>query len=631
MNNVIESFLVRLGYTVDKGSEREFTKSLSESVKKVALFAGTVKALSAGIYAGVSKIAEEQARLADVAARVGTSSKEIETLGYVAEQTGSDMGKVISSLEAIAKKNPTIKDTGQYLMELGERMKGMTQVQKLNFMATMGIDPSLLRMLTEDVSGLRSAYLQMYETAGIGPKEAAENARSYTQTVNALKSTFLLLIKTVSLKVMKPLRENFENVRKNLMINFSKIVAFIESVIKVILRISEGINIAMSRIIAITEAIVKWWDGLSDAAKNFIKILGLVAAAWKILNMGFLASPLGILITLFIALALAVDDLMTYLRGGKSVFDWGPFVKQVKALYEYFKPLINLVKDLGSVIATALSGTAGPALEGFKAILKSVLNLIEKIGAFFKAVFSGDLSAILEAGKQLFLAYHNFVQTKIEAIKNIIKAFFANLWVGVKERFPNFAKWAEDVKDSIIGAFQKVKDFVLMVLDKIGGAADKVGKGIKAVASFFGFGGDDEAKEDESEPGKPNTPAKAAAVSADAKPQRADGKTEPERAKTAPQSDAGRRFVQNAMGQAKAIQTAKLGAPSGDTTNIKNNSTSNVNTDDHRQNVNNTNVQQNISVTIHGDGDAKAVEKAAARGAQTGADLVIRNTQVVAR
>ena len=51
--------------------------------------------------------------------------------------------------------------------------------------------------------------------------------------------------------------------------------------------------------------------------------MGLLIAAWKMLNLAFLTTPLGMLITGLAGIVALVDDYLTYMEGGESLFRLG--------------------------------------------------------------------------------------------------------------------------------------------------------------------------------------------------------------------------------------------------------------------------------------------------------------------
>ena len=85
--------------------------------------------------------------------------------------------------------------------------------------------------------------------------------------------------------------------------------------------------------------------------------MGLIIAAWKILNLALLTTPLGMLITGLAGIVALVDDYLTYMEGGESYFDWGPWASTIERCVSVLKDVWNVIYAVGAAIGSAL----GPA------------------------------------------------------------------------------------------------------------------------------------------------------------------------------------------------------------------------------------------------------------------------------
>lgn len=77
---------------------------------------------------------------------------------------------------------------GALLERVGQNMRGMnTQAQKL-YAQRMGIDPSLIPALTQDVSALKAEFAAMYGVAGRNARQAAEDSMAFLAELDKLGS-----------------------------------------------------------------------------------------------------------------------------------------------------------------------------------------------------------------------------------------------------------------------------------------------------------------------------------------------------------------------------------------------------------------------------------------------------------
>ncbi|SBV95494.1 membrane hypothetical protein [uncultured delta proteobacterium] len=313
---VLTEFLASVGFKADE-------KSLKASLTKVAAFGATVQMMAVGIYAGLVKVASGEAEMARKAEKLGTTSDKLQELGYIAEQSGSSLDAVTRSMEGLVSKNPRIKDAAKALEVAGDRMKRMNDMQRKAYAARMGIDPSLIPALINDASALKDEFRAMYSVAGIDAKEAGKASKEFMGEIGKLSTMVGLLAKSVSLAFIGKIRHDVANLRKVIMENFDKIKRIFEGAIAIILRIAAVISGFAYRVITWISALVSWFDKLSDGQKQVIVGVGLLLAAWKLMNAGFLATPIGMIITGLLGIVALVDDYLTFMEGGEP----GPLPK----------------------------------------------------------------------------------------------------------------------------------------------------------------------------------------------------------------------------------------------------------------------------------------------------------------
>lgn len=483
MATPIAEFLASVGFAVDG-------KSLKNALTKVAAFGAAVSAAAGAALAGMIRISQAEKDLAAQADLLGVPIEKMEQLNYIAEQTGSSAEAVGRALESMAARNPRIKDASVLLERVGQNMRSMNaQAQKL-YAQRMGIDPSLIPALTQDVSALRDEFAAMYGVAGRNARQAAEDSTAFLAELDRLGSMCGLLAKSLNAAFVGRMRRDIETFRRTLMENFGTIKKLFESVISIVLRIAGVVGAFVTRVVTWASALIAWYDRLSDGQKKIVVGIGAILAAWKLLNAGFLLTPIGMIVTGLTAIVALVDDYQTMMEGGESYLDWGPWAesigKVVAALKKVWAGLVELwdrlefVRAGFAVYGGALLDAIGPAID---AVINNIGNLFEVIGSIgdlLKAVFSGDLAAVCEAGKNLIGNLIKFWLGVFQGFIDTVAAFFASLWGRVQETFPDFAAWARGAADAIKGFFgpavQWVKDKIRAMTDFLPGwLKDKLG------------------------------------------------------------------------------------------------------------------------------------------------------------
>lgn len=467
----IAEFLASVGFQADE-------KSLSTALAKVAGFGAAVSATAGLAIAGIMHIAESQVSLAKSAEKLGVSIQKMEELNYIAEQTGASTDAMAASLGALKDKYPHIKDASTLLERVGQRMAGMNEQSRKLYAQRMGIDPQLIPMLTQDVAALKGEFAAMYAVAGTDAKKAAQDSKAFLAEIGKLKTISTMLSKAVGLAFIGEIRRDVENLRRIIMENFDKIRRIFETIIGVVLRAAGVIGAFVTRVVLWASSLVSWYDKLDEGQKKLVLGAAALLAAWKLLNMGFLATPIGVLVAGLAAIIALVDDYQTYMEGGESYFDWGPWAESIE----------NVRAAIGQALA-AVGQFVSDNQRLFTAIAKGVGVALLLKGALLGV--TGIIGGVAGAVKVLWgLLRANPVGLIITAAALIIeywepiKEFFATLWDGFAESFPNFAAWAESAATAIT-------DFIAPAVDWIKGKLDSLlGLLPKALRGKLGLGGE---------------------------------------------------------------------------------------------------------------------------------------------
>ena len=443
----IAEFLASVGFKADEGS-------LKSALAKVAGFGAAVSLAAGAAFAGIMRIAESEVVLARQAESLGVPIQKLEELGYVAEQTGASSEAVAAALGGLKDKYPYIKDTSALLERVGERMRGMNDQAARLYAKRMGIDPALVPMLTRDVTALKGEFSAMYDVAGRDARAAAENSKAFLAELGKLKTMSGLLVKAVGGAFLGKLRGDIEHLRRVVMENFAKIKRIFETVIEVVLRVGGVVGAFVRRVVTWAAALVSWYDKLDDGQKKIVQGLALFLAAWKLLNAGFLATPLGIVVAGLAAIVALIDDYLTYMEGGESYFDWGPWAAGIEAVRKAVSAAMDKVAAFcreNEKLFAAIARGVGISM-AVKAVLLALTGIVGGVATAFKVLWG-----ILRANPLgVILTLAALVIEYWEPIKD----FFAHLWDGVAEAFPNFAAWAEEAAAGIKAFFAPAVDWL---------------------------------------------------------------------------------------------------------------------------------------------------------------------------
>lgn len=461
----IAEFFASVGFQADE-------RSLKSALTKVAAFGASVSVLAGGVFASLVGIAKAEADIAAQADKLGTSSERLEELRYVAEQTGSSADKLTTALESIASKNPRIKDTAAAFDLVSDRMRGMSELQRKLYAQRLGIDPTLIPMMTDDVAGLREEFRAMYAVAGTDAKAAAEESKGFLNELARLKTLSGMLAKAVGLAFIGKIRRDIENLRRVIMENFGKIQRILQIVIGFVMRVAGAIGAFVYRIIKWAGQLVGWFDSLDDGQKKLVIGVGLLIAAWKMLNLAFLTTPLGMLITGLAGIVALIDDYLTFMEGGESYFDWTPWADTIKTCVDWLQRAAGAIGTFMTEHQDLLMSVA-KGIGVFMGIRGAIGMVIAGIGGMKKA-FSVFTAALSANPFMLLLAVAVTVATLIIDNWDAVKAFFVDAWATIKEtfgnawdaisaKFPNLAAAAEAMLQGLLQQFGLLRDFVVAV------------------------------------------------------------------------------------------------------------------------------------------------------------------------
>lgn len=491
---IIKEFLVALGFKTDEASLQKFGDGIQGATQKAGMLALAVTGVAAGISAGLVKVAEASEALGLLSEKSGASVASLEMLGFVSEQFGvstdtakasaEGLGKFLKSLPgaegflrsvgvATRDANGTLRDTGEMLFDLGDKIKGMPRWRQEAILGRAGVSSDMIRVLTQDVGGLRDTFRQMYSVAGVDAQQAAASSREFMNELRTLKTLLGMLTRAISLTFIDRMRGDMQRFRHTVVENFDKIAKVFRFIIDLVLRVAGFFGAMASRVIKWVAQILGWFDRLSPGTQKLIaSVLGL-AAAWKVLNLGFLASPIGILFALGLAIAALVDDFQGWKEGADSLIDWAAWEPAINAA-------LDAMHEIGAALAeagTAVGEFIGPIAERLLPILKdglgvalqNILDLVRMVAALFR----GDFAGALDIARGMLERVMQWGQKLLKLLGDLASMLGGKVWEGLK----SLGNDVGDLGGKLAGgAWQGIKN---------------AGTGL---ADFFGGGDDDNAQ-----------------------------------------------------------------------------------------------------------------------------------------
>lgn len=446
---------LRVGALVDFASlsvAKKAVGSFSDKIVSLAKWAGA--AIAAGSVAvAIQRTADKFNDLGDVVSRVGNATvKELDRLGYVAELTGSDANTATASFENLSRTigeaaqgigrgalvfeklglsakdaQGNVKTTTQVLDEIKVKIKDLSKAEQSAYIQRLGLDRSMIGMLTSDTTEIIDQYNKRTEALGINVDETAELGAKYNDAIKVTKRGFDDIITAFVLRVLPSITTAIERVSKLIDENSGLIKSYVEP-------IAAAVSIGADLV-----------TGFITGAGKLFKVLGkwpayigAVTVAWKILNTVFKASPIGQIITAVMTLitvfGLLYDDFKGWQEGKNSLINWSflsadwwkskadTISNEMSLLGERIQSFLsdswnNAITEASNKWDELKNTVAQKAQGVYDGIISTFVGLSTWFGDLWKSIGDGAMSALTDIGK----AFTQWWNDLINSVKNFGK------------------------------------------------------------------------------------------------------------------------------------------------------------------------------------------------------------------
>lgn len=214
---VLQEYLVKLGYQVDAISSRKFEDSLGKTGKAVFKTGAAIVATVTAVEAATAKFAYSMRQIYFQSELANTSAKNYKALGYAGKQVGADLQAAAHGMAQAMRLNPglqglveslgvkvTGRDTSDVLIDLVDALKQMPEFQATQYAQMFGIDPDTYhQMIThmEELKNKKQEMLNLYKTAGVDPDEAKKTLLEYTSALDQLEARLSILGQAVLIRL----------------------------------------------------------------------------------------------------------------------------------------------------------------------------------------------------------------------------------------------------------------------------------------------------------------------------------------------------------------------------------------------------------------------------------------------
>lgn len=197
--NVLEDFMVRLGFKVDPDGEKKFDKALTVAVTKANLLARGIEEMAVAVAKSVARVVGDFDRLTYASARTGTSVAGLKSLQYGFSQLGGSAQQamaVVENFTRTVRMNPglkgfvkqlgvdTAKEGADQLLDVVEKLNAKPYHIAVRQAEMLGIDENSYSLLSRQLVQFKAFRDSMQQTArviGLDGKKAAESSTALSQ------------------------------------------------------------------------------------------------------------------------------------------------------------------------------------------------------------------------------------------------------------------------------------------------------------------------------------------------------------------------------------------------------------------------------------------------------------------
>lgn len=526
----------------DLKPQQTFNANLGASIKALGAFAAASKIAAVGAFAWANSMFGPIDKMGNLAIETNNSAESMQQWNYVAEQNNSSAEALGQSMIVLTRRagqyakfgngpaadaiktlglavkntDGTLKNSSDLMLDLSDKMQGLSEGEQLSMLRKLGIDRSMLqtlRMTREEIE-------EMQDTAskwGLVSQEDADAVMEYGGAMTELKYGLTAVQNTVAVGFAPMMTDMVSGFAAALKANKDWIVNGLKWLGGVIVSVSGFIN--------------RMWPVLAAIAAGFL--IAKVAAIGFGTIMGVVFSPVVLITAAVLALLFIIDDLIVAFNGGQSVIadffqeffgiDIVPVLQGIVDVFKQFlgwikdtmKPLISFYKNLFGAIAAVFKGDFSGAFDFVQAAFSDLGEYLMRLFDGVIAVLTGALNGLAEAfswiGEHVsavFKPVFDAISSMISAVSSLFKGDFGGAIDHIGDAFASLGEYILGIFtgafNGIMGLWGKVAAYIKekamsmlpdWAIDLIGGAGSAVSDGVNAVkgagsavAGFFGFG-----------------------------------------------------------------------------------------------------------------------------------------------
>ncbi|CNI12069.1 Phage-related protein [Yersinia frederiksenii] len=402
---IVNELITKFGFVGNLAPQESFNANLKASIGLLSGMGAAIQG-SAGALAGwFAHIIDGVDPLAQLNRETGVAVESIQKLGYAASVNGSSPEAMADSIKEMTKRVGEFASTGQgeaadvakrlglnfkeaggkikdstvIFEDLADKMHGMSQGEKFSVLDKMGIDQSMVQMLSLTRDELAKTMKQA-DDWGLVTAEQASSAADFNDSLTDLRFGYSAVSTQLALSFLPMLKDVIDSMREWLHANADLIKNGLHAFGEIIFSLA-GMIRRLLPVIALAVVGFTIWKIAAFGLGNALKLA---------------FSPVLLITALIIGIALVIDDLIVAMQGGQSVIadffmdNWGidivpgllaikdVVLEVVDLIIDSFKVGVENIKLMFSALWKLLTGDFEGAWKDVVKIFDNTVELLKK-------------------------------------------------------------------------------------------------------------------------------------------------------------------------------------------------------------------------------------------------------------
>ncbi len=427
---LLDEFLYKIGFDVDSGK----IKQIEQGLKNISSIAKqTAQPISDAAKAGMEKNAELMAKLDQFKNEV---KNWCEGAREQAEELAAGFHEVTEAEEKVGEK---AKEASKETKKLTEKKPAANLEQELSnirskFMligaaatAASGLIANYLTVPLQNIEELAKKKDRLFNITQAEINQAKEYQDQLQKTKTAMQS----IVAQTAIKLIPVVNQSLKGFNNFLRANKALVVEGLTNVFKWILKLGQVFTNTFRFLNKVISSTIGWKAAL-------LILVGVLAVVKRAMLAAFLTNPIGWVILLIGGLILLIDDLMTYLDGGESLFGdyWKPCIEWGKKAIALYKEIEPTIKEVWDFVVNFIIESVNAIIGVFKILYGVFTGDWELIKKGFQEVGDAILKAFEVPFKWIKKQYDEYIAPIISAVKNFdIGQTASDMWEGTKNLF----------------------------------------------------------------------------------------------------------------------------------------------------------------------------------------------------